>query len=188
VTVARGIATLVGTRALRLAERSGGVRTVTVAHGIATIVGTRVLRLVELIGGARLASLSSRRRRAVAHPLAEAVCPPKGGLLFGDHDYRDHVASAAKAPLPKALADVFAGTHTRSARTTHLLEASGNLAGVQFLVGHKQGTTTASHMRPSQRAAEAAPGSAFGGRRSNTVDDEPTKRETPESEESRVSA
>lgn len=86
----------------------------------------------------------------------EAVCPANGGLIFGAHDYREHVAAAARAALPKAIADRFCGAHLRSARTTHLLEASGNLAGVQFLVGHKKGETTSLYMRPSERAARAA--------------------------------
>jgi integrase len=137
---------------------------------------------IDKVRWGRTVPLSHAARAAL-----ESVCPPKGGSLFGGHDYREHVAAAARASLPKALAAVFAGTHTRSARTTHLLEASGNLAGVQFIVGHKQGTTTAGYMRPSQRAAEAALGTAFGGQSPNTVDTSPRSKRARDSKKSRAS-
>ena len=92
---------------------------------------------------------------------------PYTGPIFGAHEYREHVAKAAAAALPKAVADVFTGAHLRSARLTHLLEQSGNVAGVQFLAGHADTRSTSRYLRPSFRAAEAV---LFGGQSPNTVD------------------
>jgi integrase len=127
--------------------------------------GAKQLNITADIDKARWARpvpLSPAAREAL-----DAVCPPDGGLIFGDHDYREHVAAAATLALPKAIADRFCGAHLRSARTTHLLEETGNLAGVQFLVGHKKGETTSLYLRPSERAARAALES-FGGELPNT--------------------
>lgn len=96
-----------------------------------------------------------------------SVCPPKGGLLFGGHDYREHVRKAAKKALPPAVAATFTGAHLRSARLTHLLERTGNVAGVQHLAGHKDTRSTSRYLRPSFRAAQAVLES-FGGHSSNT--------------------
>jgi len=82
----------------------------------------------------------------------DAVSPVEG-LLFGHHDYREHLSAAAKAVLPKERADKFTGAHLRSARITHWLEQSQNLAGVQYLAGHRNANTTARYVRPSLRAA-----------------------------------
>lgn len=96
---------------------------------------------------ARELPLSARAREAL-----DAVCP-KRGLIFGKHDYREHLAEAAAVSLPPERAEVFAGAHLRSAFITHRLEASGNLPGVQYLAGHKLATTTARYVKPSLRAA-----------------------------------
>jgi integrase len=85
--------------------------------------------------------------------LALTVAAPEAGPIFGAHDYRQHVAKAAALAMPPHLAATFTGAHLRSAITTHELEASGNLPGVQYLRGHKQATTTARYARPSMRAA-----------------------------------
>lgn len=81
---------------------------------------------------------------------------PKEGLIFGKHDYRDHLAAAAKAVLGPHRGKLFAGAHLRSACATHLLEETGNLPGVQHLLGHRKADTTALYVRPSFRAAAAA--------------------------------
>jgi len=92
--------------------------------------------------------LSTKARRAL-----DSVIPAKG-LIFGKHDYREHVEAAARKALPPAVAERFCGAHLRSARITHALEKSGNLAGVQFLAGHRQAKTTGGYVRASYRAAE----------------------------------
>lgn len=94
--------------------------------------------------------LSPRARKAL-----DAVCPDEG-LIFGKHDYRERLDEAARAVLPAALADRFCGAHFRSAAITHTLEATSNLAGAQYMAGHKQPKTTATYVRPSFRAAEDA--------------------------------
>jgi site-specific recombinase XerC len=94
--------------------------------------------------------LSARARKAL-----DAVCP-ESGLIFGRHDYREHIAAAAAKALPPAQAAKFCAPHFRSAMITHRLEATGNLPGVQYLAGHKQAKTTGGYVRPSYRAAEEA--------------------------------
>jgi site-specific recombinase XerD len=101
---------------------------------------------------AREVPLSKAARAAL-----DRVCPKKGPI-FGAHDYRPHVAAAANAVLSADRAARFTAAHLRSARITHLLEATGNLPGVQFLVGHKLATTTNAYSRPSERAALAVLG------------------------------
>jgi integrase len=93
-------------------------------------------------------------------PLSDAAAAalelvaPDGGLIFGSHDYREHIAAAAAGALPAHLAATFTGTHLRSARITHSLESPrANLPGVQFMAGQKQASTTARYVRPSLRAA-----------------------------------
>lgn len=128
--------------------------------------GAKALRVPEELDKARWGRdvpLSSKARRT----LEEAA--PKAGLIFGDHDYREHLDAAARKVLPAPVADRFCGAHLRSAFITHALEKTGNLAGVQYLAGHKQAKTTGSYARPSYRAAEAAL-AAFRGRSSNSGD------------------
>ncbi len=75
------------------------------------------------------------------------------GPIFGKHDYRQHLAKAAKKTLPPQQAGKFAGTHLRAHGITHLLESGANLLGVQFRAGHKQIATTSKYAKPSYRAA-----------------------------------
>lgn len=85
----------------------------------------------------------------------DRVCP-ESGLIFGAHDYREHVKAAALEALDPKRAAVFIGAHLRSARLTHWGEdPKASLLGIQFMAGHKQTNTTARYMRPSLRAAEA---------------------------------
>jgi site-specific recombinase XerC len=94
--------------------------------------------------------LSAKARRAL-----DSVCPDEG-LIFGSHDYRERLDVAARAVLPAALADRFCGAHFRSAAITHTLESTSNLAGAQYMAGHRQPKTTATYVKPSFRAAEDA--------------------------------
>lgn len=96
--------------------------------------------------------LTERARDAL-----DAVCPDEG-LIFGAHDYREHLKVAAAVALPKDVAARFAGTHLRSARITHLLEKTGNLPGTQHMAGHLLASTTALYTKPSLRAAMDALG------------------------------
>lgn len=78
---------------------------------------------------------------------------PYSGPIFGWHNYREHLKAAAEAALPAERAAIFAGSHLRSAFTTHALEAGANMPGVQYRVGHKLISTTARYVKPSFRAA-----------------------------------
>lgn len=85
---------------------------------------------------------------------AEAEEPEKQPLIFGKHDYREHIAEAAKV-LPKHMASRFCAAHLRSARITHALEVTGNVPGAQFLAGHKTLAATTRYVKPTMRAAMA---------------------------------
>lgn len=122
----------------------------------------RIDAAIDKTRSAREVPLTTAAREAL-----DAVCPPKGGIIFGGHDYREHLEKAAKEALPKAAADIFTGAHLRSARLTHLLEKTGNVAGVQHLAGHADTRSTSRYLRPTFRAAEAVLES-FGGQSPNT--------------------
>lgn len=87
-----------------------------------------------------------------AREILEAVAPTKG-LVFGQHDYRPHIKAAAEQVLPAEMAKRFAGSHLRSAFTTHALELGKNILGIQYRVGHKLLSTTSRYAKPSLRAA-----------------------------------
>lgn len=128
--------------------------------------GQGLLRITADVDKARYARdvpLSRRARRILDYvcrklerQASAAGRPPYVGLVFGAHDYRKHIARAARAALPRELAELFCGAHLRSARITHLLEQGANMPGVQQLVGHKQISTTSKYVKPSFRAAEDA--------------------------------
>ncbi|HWZ87775.1 MAG TPA: tyrosine-type recombinase/integrase [Polyangiaceae bacterium] len=121
---------------------------------------------IDKVRWARQVPLTPQARAAL-----DACCPPKG-VLFGGHDLREAIAKAAATVLPTAAAKRFAGAHLRSARVTHLLEATGDLPGVQFQVGHRQASTTAKYAKPSERAARSmlAKLAAIGGQSANSGD------------------
>jgi integrase len=133
----------------------------------------RITPEIDKMRSAREVPLTDAARKALdatidgmpARPDGEAFC----GLIFGAHEYREHVAAAAKKGLPPAAARVFTGAHLRSARLTHLLERTGNVAGVQHLAGHADTRSTSRYLRPTFRAAVAALES-FRGHSPNSVD------------------
>ena len=96
----------------------------------------------------RVVPLTPAARRAL-----DKVLPKDGGIVFGKHDYREHITAAAKAALGEDRGYRFTAAHLRSARITHLLELTGNVPGVQRLVGHRQLSTTSRYLRASDRAA-----------------------------------
>lgn len=87
------------------------------------------------------------------------------GPIFGQHDYRSAIAKAKRdAGMPAN----FAPYDLRHGRTGHLLDASSDMRGVAFLVGHRRLTTTDRYLRGQEsraRAAllQAAPGTNCGG-------------------------
>jgi integrase len=89
---------------------------------------------------------------AAARAALDSVLP-ESGLVFGRRDYREYVREAAKvAELPKG----FSPYDLRHGRALELTEASGNLPGVAFLLGHRKLTTTDKYLRGTRRAADAA--------------------------------
>lgn len=112
--------------------------------------GAASLRLTDAIDKSRWGRevpLSLRAREAL-----DAVCPAQG-LIFGWHDYRSHLKAAAAKILPSEQAKRFAGSHLRSAMTTHELEQGKSIIGIQYRVGHKLLSTTSRYVKPSLRAA-----------------------------------
>lgn len=100
----------------------------------------------------------NRMQRAVplseaARSALDAVCPDIGPI-FGKHDYRLHIQRAAFKVLPRAAAEVFTGTHFRSAQATHTLETTGNIPGSMHLFGWSRVDTASKYTRASKRAAE----------------------------------
>lgn len=112
--------------------------------------------------------LTRRANRVLDHVLRvyeRWAGKPHRGPIFGHHDYREHLDKAARGVLPGALADRFCGAHFRSAAITHTLESTSNLAGAQYMAGHRQPKTTATYVKPSFRAAEAAVAARSGPKR-----------------------
>lgn len=112
--------------------------------------GSKVLRITPEIDKSRWGRdvpLTEKARKAL-----DSVCP-KEGLIFGWHDYRAHIKAAAKQVLKGEAAKRFAGSHLRSAMTTHELEQGKNIIGIQYRVGHKLLSTTSRYVKPSFRAA-----------------------------------
>lgn len=89
-----------------------------------------------------------------ARAALDKVCP-EAGLIFGKHDYREHIRAAADSVLPPDRAERFCGAHLRSARATHWLDEGASVTGVQFLLGHRRLETTARYVRPAEDAARA---------------------------------
>ncbi len=85
--------------------------------------------------------------------LALESAAPANGLVFGRRCYRMYVSEAASAAqLPAG----FSPYDMRHGRALQLTEASGNLPGVAFLLGHRKLTTTSLYLRGTRRAADAA--------------------------------
>jgi len=98
---------------------------------------------------------------ARARAVLDAVCP-EVGPIFKRVDYRETIRRAGRdAGLEPHRAARLSFHDFRHARTTHLLERTKNLAGVAYLLGHTNITTTNRYVRPNQRAGEAALADAF---------------------------
>lgn len=124
--------------------------------------GASVLVITDDIDKARFGRelpLTTAARAAL-----DGVCPERG-RIFGRHDYRFQLRSAAKKLLPEEKVRTFAAYDLRHARATEWAE-SGNLVGVAYLLGHKNITTTNRYTRANRAAAERVLGvkdSAYGG-------------------------
>lgn len=121
-------------------------------------VGSAVLRLDKASVKERWARdvPLSRRARRVLDYLLEAMGPDYSGPVFGWHNYREHIAAAARAALPPDVAERFCAAHFRSAMLTHNLSRGMSLPAAQWLVGHTLVSTTARYIKPGfESAAEA---------------------------------
>jgi integrase len=131
----------------------------------------RITADIDKTRSVREVPLTAAARESLDATIAGMPPRPDGGpfrgAVFGGHDYREHLTEAARKALPHAAAEVFTGAHLRSARLTHLLERTGNVAGVQHLAGHADTRSTSRYLRPTFRAAMAAL-EAFGGQPPNS--------------------
>lgn len=100
----------------------------------------------------------TRRARRVLDYLLCALGPDHTGPIFGWHNYREHLAQAAREALPPETAERFCGAHLRSAMITHELEQGKSILGIQHRVGHALLSTTARYAKASMRAALATVG------------------------------
>jgi len=122
-------------------------------------IGESRLRLTEASDKARFARdvpLTRRARRVLDHVLRSferAAGEPFEGLIFGEHTYTDHIRAAARATLPRELAERVTAAHFRSHALTHWIDQDVPLTAAQWMAGHKLISTTARYVKPSYRAA-----------------------------------
>jgi hypothetical protein len=84
----------------------------------------------------------------------DSVCPAEG-LIFGAHDYRHILRTAAKAAgIDELRARRISDYDFRHSRLTHLGQVTDNLSGVMYIAGHTQPATTARYLRPQKAAAQ----------------------------------
>jgi integrase len=90
-----------------------------------------------------------------ARAALDRVTPEIGsGLIFGRHDYRRALRTAAVATLSAEKAAKVSAYDFRHARLTWLCERSNNLVGVAYLSGHRRVDTLASrYVHPNRSAA-----------------------------------
>lgn len=113
------------------------------------------LRVREEIDKARFGRelpLSPAAREAL-----DSAIPEDGGLIFPPANYRAALHNAAKAAgLEPERARHLSYHDWRHAALTHMASATTDLAGMAYLAGHKDVTTTAKYVHASLRAAERA--------------------------------
>lgn len=79
---------------------------------------------------------------------------PLEGVIFGDHNFSKAIKRAAKAVLGLVRGSRFAPYDFRHGRAQQLVDETGDLAGVAYVLGHKKLSTTDRYLRGSRRAAE----------------------------------
>lgn len=112
-------------------------------QGQAHLVVTPEIEKERLARRVPLSPVARRELDAIVKPI---------GVIFGHHDYREHIAKAAKESLPPDRAALFTSGHLRSARVTHWLEAGAPLPAVMGAVGHTQISTTSRYLRHAEQA------------------------------------
>jgi integrase len=115
--------------------------------------GHAFLNITEDIDKARFGRELPLTPRAVA---VLERCAMAQGLIFGCHDYRARLKSAAKAAgLDEERARHFSRYDFRHNRADFLLDQGIDLRAVAFNHGHKLLSTTDKYLRPSRKGAEA---------------------------------
>lgn len=79
---------------------------------------------------------------------------PLEGVIFGDHNFTKALKRAAIAMLGPVRGKRFAAYDFRHGRAQQLVDETGDLAGVAYVLGHKKLSTTDRYLRGSRRAAE----------------------------------
>jgi integrase len=72
--------------------------------------------------------------------------------FFGDHDYRLYIDAACKTAKIQRISP----HDLRHACGSHLVDATADIRGAAYLLGHKEITTMNKYARPTERAAERA--------------------------------
>lgn len=109
--------------------------------------GDRSLRITAEIDKARWARevpLTIEARAALERSL-----PDEPGLIFGSHDYREHLKRVSKRVLRRVVRPY----DFRHSRITAWVAAGKDLAGIQFLAGHVDLSTTSGYVHPRAEAA-----------------------------------
>jgi len=123
-----------------------GLRPSTIARlavGRNWVRGSRELEIHDADDKARYGRVLTLTKRAAE--ILE-VCAGETGLVFGEHDHRVYLRSAALMVLPKEKAAKFARYDFRHGRARAWLRSTGNLLGVGYQLGHKQVTTTNAYL------------------------------------------
>lgn len=117
-------------------------------------VGQGYLELTNEIDKARFGRrvpISRLAQSALTYVVSERRL--KSGLIFGKHDFRDRVKAAAAVA---GISPDFATYDLRHGRVGHLLDETGDVRAVMFLVGHTLMTTTNKYVRGQQEGAAKA--------------------------------
>jgi len=85
-----------------------------------------------------------------------AVAPPRGGLLFGEHDFSRWLKRAAREVLGERRGKNFAPYDFRHGRARFLVDSGASLRGVAYLLGHKLLSTTDRYLRADRREGQRA--------------------------------
>jgi integrase len=104
----------------------------------------RITADIDKARWARTLPLTSIAIRAL-----ERCLPDEPGLIFGWHDYREHLERAGKKALKRKVLPY----DFRHSRITCWVEEGKDLLGIQWLVGHVDLSTTSRYAHASSQAA-----------------------------------
>jgi integrase len=110
--------------------------------------------------------LSERAQAAL-----DSVCPPEG-VIFGKHDMRDQLRTAAKDILDDYRRMRFCEYDLKHLRAT-LWAETGQLAATAYLMGWKKVSTVDVYAKPNKRAAERLLKSTAEAREESTAEETP---------------